>query len=69
MASVDIKNYIQRVKCCCPICGKQVYHYENYEWSKVKGTSFVVIHKQCIEKRCLSCNYSRNMYPPKTKSA
>ena len=48
MASVDIKDYIQRVKCCCPICGKQVYHYENYDWSKVKGTSFVVVHKDCV---------------------
>lgn len=51
MASVDIKDYIQRVKCYCPICGKQVYHYENYEWSKGKRTSVVVVHKQCIEKR------------------
>lgn len=51
MASVDIKDYIQRVKRYCPICGKQVYHYENYEWSKGKRTSVVVVHKQCIEKR------------------
>lgn len=48
MASDNIKDYIQRVRPCCPICGKQVYHYEKYDWAKVKGASFVVVHKDCV---------------------
>ena len=48
MVSVSVKNYIEKYKPCCTVCGKPVYTYDKYEWSKQKGKKYVIAHKDCV---------------------
>ena len=49
MVSVSVKNYIENYRPCCTVCGKQVYTYDKYEWSKLKGRKYAIAHKDCLK--------------------